>query len=74
MTGRCFACDRRLGRNPAVAHCRDQQWVFVGSECFKLIRAAGNAGWQPPMGGPRLYAKKQYPGSYEIEPPRSTQP
>ena len=55
MTGRCFACNRKLGRNPALVDTRDGQTAFVGSECFKLIRRAGNAGWQPPMGGPRLY-------------------
>lgn len=55
MTDRCFACDRRLGRNPALIDTRDGQTAFVGSECFKLIRAAGDAGWQPPKGGPRLY-------------------
>ena len=49
---RCFACDRRLGRNPNIAICEDEQSVFVGSECFKQI---GPSGWKPPMGGPRLY-------------------
>lgn len=54
-TGRCFACDRMLGHNPHLVDTRDAQTVFVGSECFKLIKAAGNKGWQPPKGGPRLY-------------------
>lgn len=52
---KCFACDRKLGRNPRRADTREDQWVFVGSECYKLIRVAGEAGWQPPLGGPRLY-------------------
>jgi len=51
----CFACGRILGRNPRRADTLEDQWVFIGSECYKLIRAAGAAGWQPPKGGPRLY-------------------
>jgi hypothetical protein len=52
---KCFACDRKLGRNPCLADTRDAQIVYVGSECFKLIKAAGEVGYQPPKGGPRLY-------------------
>lgn len=55
MIGRCFACDRKLGRNPALVDTRDSQMVFVGRECWRQIKAAGEAGWQPPKGGPRLY-------------------
>ncbi len=51
----CFACDRKLGRNPALVDTRDGQTVFVGSECFKLVKVAGEAGYQPPKGGPRLW-------------------
>lgn len=58
-TGRkCFACDRKLGRNPALVTCSDAQDVLVGSECARLIMAGGVDGWQPPKGGPRLYALK----------------
>lgn len=35
--------------------CADDQTAFVGPECFKKIRAAGDDGYQPPLGGPRLY-------------------
>jgi hypothetical protein len=53
---RCFACGRRLGeRTPRSADTRDGQWVYVGSECAKYIEAAGEDGWQPPRGGPRLF-------------------
>ena len=55
MIGRCFACDRKLGRNPAIIDTRDGQTAFVGAECFKLIIKAGDSGWQPPKGGPKLY-------------------
>ena len=54
-THRCFACDRKLGVNPYPADTRDSQWVYVGSECYKLIKQAGAEGYQPPLGGPRLY-------------------
>ena len=54
MTERCYACDRRVNR-PTLADTRDGQTVYVGSECFKLIKRSGDTGWQPPKGGPRLY-------------------
>lgn len=50
---KCFACDRKLGRNPHPAVTEDLgQIVYVGSECYKNISYDG---WQPPKGGPRLY-------------------
>jgi hypothetical protein len=49
---KCYACGRKLGKNPHIAICEDEQDVFVGSECYKLI---GPNGYQPPLGGPRLY-------------------
>lgn len=51
----CFACDRKLGKNPHLADTRDDQTVLVGSECYKLIKKAGEKGYQPPLGGPRLW-------------------
>ena len=53
---KCFACDRKIGYNALTAETRDAQVVFVGRECAKLIEAAGEAGYQPPKGGPRLYS------------------
>lgn len=41
-----------------MADTRDAQIVFVGSECFKIIEKAGEAGYQPPKGGPKLYEVK----------------
>lgn len=53
---KCFACDRAIKRKqPLEADTRDGQTVFVGAECHRLIVAAGDAGYQPPKGGPRLY-------------------
>ena len=65
--GRCYACDKSLGRNPALADTRDNQIVFVGTECSKQIQRAGNAGWQPPKGGPRLYPIRSNATGDEID-------
>jgi hypothetical protein len=54
-TERCFACGRNLGSSPFRVDTRDAQTVFVGRECYKLVVRAGEAGYQPPQGGPRLY-------------------
>lgn len=51
----CFACGRKTGKTPQLVDTRDDQLVYVGSECFKLIKAAGEGGYQPPKGGPRLW-------------------
>ena len=56
ITERCFSCGRKLGKNPALIDTRDDQLAFVGRECYRLILAAGAAGYQPLQGGPRLYA------------------
>jgi len=53
---RCFACDRPiLNGNGYMVGCADEQDVGVGEECFRKIRRAGDEGYQPPLGGPRLY-------------------
>lgn len=52
---RCFACGKRLGKRPHKADTRDDQIVYVGQECWRLIILAGDSGYQPPRGGPRLY-------------------
>ncbi|WP_187084021.1 hypothetical protein [Ramlibacter albus] len=54
---RCFACDRVIrDRNPLRADTRDAQLVFVGSDCYRKIVNADDDGYQPPKGGPRLFA------------------
>lgn len=52
---RCYACNKPLGARPSFCLTSDDQGQFVGSECVKLILAAGDDGYQPPLGGPRLY-------------------
>ena len=51
---KCFACGKKLGHDPKLVDTRDDQLVFVGRECFRKIASAEN-GYQPPLGGPRLY-------------------
>ena len=55
MYDKCFACGKRLSGNPYVSDTRDAQIVYVGSDCYRRIRIAGDEGYQPPRGGPRLY-------------------
>jgi hypothetical protein len=55
MDEKCFACGRKLGKTPKLVDTRDSQLVYVGVECFKEIQRAGEVGYQPPKGGPRLY-------------------
>lgn len=51
---KCFACGKPLGKTPVLVDTRDDQLVFVGRECFKLVKAAGDTGYQPKR-GPRLF-------------------
>lgn len=52
---KCFACGRPLSPFPhSVATC-DGQRVYVGTSCFRLIAKSGADGYQPALGGPRLY-------------------
>lgn len=57
---KCFACGKafRDGKK-LLADTREDQKVFVGSACMKKIIRAGEAGYQPPLGGPRLYPVRQ---------------
>lgn len=52
---RCYACGKLLGTRPRLVDTREDQTVYVGPECFKRIVTAGDCGYQPPKGGPRLY-------------------
>lgn len=51
----CFACGRPLNGLPLRADTRDDQVVYVGPDCFRKIQSAGPNGYQPPLGGPRLW-------------------
>lgn len=55
-TVKCFACDRPIKDDGGyLVGCADEQDVAVGHECFRKIIDAGEQGYQPPKGGPRLY-------------------
>ena len=69
---KCFACGRKLGETPMLVDTRDDQLVYVGRECAKLVIASGEAGYQPPLGGPRLYALAQCKTKQELEQLRVT--
>lgn len=58
---KCFACDRPLrGRQREyLVRCADEQTVFIGSDCFRRVRETGPDGYQPPLGGPRLFEISQ---------------
>ena len=42
---KCFACDKKLGINPAIADTKDDQYVFVGTDCYQKIKKAGAEGY-----------------------------
>jgi len=52
---KCFACGRTLKGRRFLIDTRDSQTAFVGPDCFGHVQAAGNEGYKPPLGGPRLY-------------------
>lgn len=52
---RCFACGRPM-LHPRLVDTRDAQTVYVGRCCGARVTAAGDRGYQPKLGGPRLYA------------------
>ena len=52
---KCFACNKKLSPNPYLVDTKDNQHVFVGSDCFRKIKKSGELGYQPPLGGPRLF-------------------
>jgi hypothetical protein len=60
MKQRCYACDRAMKAAGALVYTADDggQRQFVGPDCYLQVQAAGSAGFQPPKGGPRLYAER----------------
>jgi hypothetical protein len=58
---KCFACGRKFrgGTLGPVYHPRaitiDGQQVLVGHDCAKKIAESMADGYQPPLGGPRLW-------------------
>lgn len=56
---KCFACERPLFSRAHLVDTRDAQRVYVGLECFQQIQEAGETGYQPPKGGPKLYLLRE---------------
>lgn len=56
----CFACGKAFSISSTHVHVftSDRQMVCVGLNCGTHIRHSGAAGYQPPMGGPKLYLEK----------------
>ena len=44
----CFACGKTIRTKAYVANTRDDQLVYVGSDCWKHIKASGETGYQNP--------------------------
>lgn len=51
----CFACGKKMRHNIHMVDTRDDQRVFVGGDCYRHVIKAGEVGYQPPLGGPRLW-------------------
>lgn len=65
---KCFACGRKFRKNNfgrIVFHpealTTDGQRQFVGHDCYRKIVDAGEEGYQPPLGGPRLWIEMSAP-------------
>ncbi len=56
----CYSCGKPMKSERFTVYTADDggQIQYVGPECFRKIKAAGSAGFQPPLGGPRLYIKR----------------
>ena len=55
INDKCYACDKILSGKTFWAITRDGQKVHIGPVCFKKIKAAFPEGYQPTLGGPKLY-------------------
>lgn len=58
MKLKCYACGRAMAGGRHVVYTADDggQRQFVGPDCFAHVLEGGPAGYQPSLGGPRLYA------------------
>lgn len=53
---RCYACDRPIRGNRHPTFTSDGQTQHIGIECARRVYKSRSEGYQPPKGGPRLYA------------------
>lgn len=63
---RCYACNRLMrlvsdNDSRMTVVTEDGQMQYVGPDCFAKIIAADTRGYQPPLGGPRLFVPNKGP-------------
>lgn len=72
---KCFACGRKMPKSRRLVNvAREDQNVFVGPDCFQRVIDAGDAGYQPPRGGPILYVCKAPTSCADNDPPTADEP
>lgn len=59
VVGLCYSCGKRMSTTAHLVYTEDHQPQFVGPECSRRIRREGASGYQPPQGGPKLYAYRR---------------
>lgn len=66
---RCFACNKALAHSSVhkVQVAGELTIVFVGPDCFERINRAGDEGYQPPLGGPRLHIPSEEALQWDAE-------
>jgi hypothetical protein len=64
--GKCFVCDKKLGRNPPRVITEDGQVPYVGAGCLKDVIAAGKDGLRT-RGGPKVFTLKEYATANGVE-------
>ena len=62
MESRCFACGRAIKDTALTEWCdtRGGREAPVGPDCYRKIVAAGEAGYKPTKGRPRLWPAQSY--------------
>jgi hypothetical protein len=68
MSEKCFACGKILSGKTYVVITEDGgQLPWVGPDCYKQVKAAGDKGWVPTRqhgkSGPRLFLPPSSAGS-----------
>ncbi len=61
--GNCFMCDRSLNTAYEIWTI-DPQMQWVGPECYRKIKCGGIHGYQPALGGPRLFLTLEFANNY----------
>jgi len=62
----CFACGKGMQSIGRPVDTRDGQEPWVGPDCYQHVKEAGEAGYQPPGGGPRLWLVRADPNRRRV--------